>query len=190
MSAHGSDEGAAVSDADDGEATPGGIQVEMIVGNPSCCPIAQFSGECDALVNSVARSRPAEDCEVAEFTLPADADPPAEDMTPVFETGSRTRYRYSHEPDGPCLCRFVEQYNCPVSDIHAENGDLFVTFYAETVETVRTIVTEARDVFSTVRLRHLSHASEVAAELGIAPSTFSEHLSAAEGKLLSSVLAE
>jgi predicted DNA binding protein len=231
MSTHGSSDGVTVSEADDGEEAGGGIQVEMVVRGPGCCPIADLSGECNALVNSVARSSPAEDCEVAEFTLPAEADPPADDMTPVFRTGSRTRYRYSYDPDGPCLCRFVEQHNCPVSDIHAENGDLFVTFYAESVETVRTIVTEAREVFSAVRLRHLSHsaglddedhvvvdrgrltdrqtevlstayemgyfdhpkeanANEVAAELDIATSTFSEHLAAAQGKLLSSVVAE
>jgi hypothetical protein len=231
MSAHGSNEAAATEgDADGSEDVTGGIQIEMVVGGPGNCPIAELSGECGTMVNSVARSMPAEDCEVAEFTLPCDVEPTRKDVTPVFHTGSRTRYRLSHEPEGPCICRFVEQYECPVSDIHAEHGELFVTFYAEDIETVRTIVTEAREVFSSVRLCHLTHsgsladedpvivdrgqlterqvevlstayelgyfdhpkeanASEVADELDIATSTFTEHLAAAQRKLLSAVLA-
>lgn len=233
MSAHGSNDAEVVSegDSDETEMMAGGIQVEMVVGDPGHCPIAKFSGECGAMVNSVARSKPADDCEVAEFTLPSEVEPPRADLTPVFSTGSRTRYRYSHEPEGPCICRFVEQYECPVNDIHAEHGELFVTFYAGDIETVRTIVTEAREVFSSVRLCHLTHsgglgdedpvvidrdqltdrqievlttaydmgyfdhpkeanASQVADELGIATSTFTEHLAAAQRKLLSTVLAE
>lgn len=216
---------------DERENAPSGIQVEMVVAEPGHCPIAELSGECGAMVNSVARSTSADECEVAEFTVPSEVEPPQSDAMPVFETGARTRYRFSREPDGPCVCRFVEQFDCPVSDIHADHGELFVTFYAQDIDTVRAIVTGAREVFSGVRLCHLMHsdslgdedpvvvdrgqlterqaevlstaydmgyfdhpkeanASQVAAALGIATSTFSEHLAAAQRKLFSAVVAE
>lgn len=207
-----------------------GVQIELVVRQPTGCPVAAVSAECGTLVNSVCRSTATDDnCTVAEFTV-ADAEPPTQtDVTPVFSSGSTTRYRNRCQSTEDCVCALIESFDCPISDIHANDGNLHVRFYATDIECVREIVADARDSFDSVYLDHMSqsgdlssgtsvvfdtgqmtdrqqevletayhmgyfdhpkgaNAGEVADELDIAPSTFAEHISAAQGKLLGELL--
>lgn len=208
-----------------------GVQVELVVRQPPGCPVAAISAECDTLVNSVCRSKASDDCTVAEFTVSEDVSPSGTDVTPVFSTESTTRYRNRCESSSDCACGIVESFDCPISDIHATDGNLHVRFYAEDIDRVRDIVSAAREDFESVYLDHISHsgdlssgtsvvfdtslltdrqqevlerayeegyfdhpkganASEVAEMLDIAPSTFAEHISAAQQKLLGSLLTD
>lgn len=212
----------------DGDA---GIRCEMAAANPSGCPLSDISEACGVTVGSIARSRLSDDRMVIEFTMPSGASPTRSDVTAVFSNGEQTRYRCEYEPPDGCLCEFVEQRDCPVSEQHVVRGTVHVTFYAADVETIRSIVAAARESFGNVRLEHLSQSSaltgedpvvvdrgcltdrqrevlstahelgyfeypkqanacDVAAALDIATSTFSEHLAAAQTKLLAAILEE
>lgn len=209
-----------------------GIRVELAVTQPSCCPVAEVTADCEETAGSIAKSSlPDGDRTIVEFTLPAASSPSREDLEEVFTSAEQTRYRCTQEATGDCLCEFVERRAGPVSDHHAVEGTVHVTFYVADLETVRGIISAAREAFGSVRLDHLSqstplhgedpvvldraclterqhevlqtahemgyfgypkraNACDVADELDIATSTFSEHLGAAQSKLLTAILEE
>ena len=207
-----------------------GIRTEIGIGTPGECPVARASDDAGTTIDRVARSSAAgaDGTVTEEFTVDAAAtfdDPVAEQ---VFDHGSSAVYRFDRERCG-CVCERIERHDCPVSDLHARDGALYVSFYAPDVATVRDIVADLRDWFGDIRVRQLTHAGEdadhdfvfvdrgrltdrqrevletsyemgyfdhpkranagdVAAALDIAPATFSEHLAAAQRKLLDSLL--
>jgi predicted DNA binding protein len=134
-----------------------GLQVEMMVEQPGGCPAASVSAETGETVGSISWSAPTgDDGQVTEeFTLDADAEVSDDGVRPVFETGASSRYRFTRTQDN-CVCAEIESQACPVEDVHARDGTLYITFYAPDVETVRTIVTDLRETFDGVQLRHLS----------------------------------
>ncbi len=207
------------------------IRTEISVGGPGDCPVAQAAAEAGSTASKVARSNAATgDGRVTEeFTLAAESAVDQPGLQPVFEYDSNTVYRFDREPGGSCVCEIIEQFGCPVSDIHACDGTLVVSFYAPGMETVQQIVTELREWFDGIHVRQLTradgrsthdyvfvdrdrltdrqrevleasyemgyfdhpkraNAGDVAAALAIAPSTFSEHLAAAQRKLLDTIL--
>ena len=207
------------------------IRTEISVGGPGDCPVAQATGESGSTARHVARASAANgDGRVTEeFTLAAGSAVDRPEVEPVFEYGTNTVYRFEREPGGGCVCEIIEQFGCPVADLHACNGTLVVSFYAPGMETVQQIVTELHEWFDGIHVRQLTrtdgrsthdyvfvdrdrltdrqrdvletsyemgyfdhpkraNAGDVAAALAIAPSTFSEHLAAAQRKLLETIL--
>lgn len=139
-----------------------GVEVELVVERPSDCPIASVSADCQTHVNSVCRSPAADgNCTVAEFTVNDDVAPELADATPVFSSGSTTRYRNHCSKGNDCVCSLVESFDCPVSNVHATNGNLHVLFYAPEIEHVRDIVSTARESFETVYISHISHSGDL-----------------------------
>lgn len=207
------------------------ILVELGVESPGDCLVARSSDEVQATISDVARSTSTDaDGElVEEFTL-ANAEPidhPA--VETVFDADSHTVYQFRHSDDADCICRKIESFGCPISNLHARDGALYVSFYAPDIDTVRDIVTHLRETFGSIHVHQLArdddradpdfvvvdrsqlterqrdvletahgmgyfehpkqaNAGDVADELGIAISTFSEHLAAAQRKLLDELL--
>lgn len=207
------------------------IRTEIGIGAPGGCPIAQASADTRTTINHVARSSVAseEGRLTEEFTLDAEASLDQSDVEQIFDYDSRTVYRFDRERDQECVCECIERYGCPVSDLHAREGTLFISFYAPDINTIQTIVTELYDWFDDIHVRQLTradeqtdhdyvfvdrnrltdrqrevletsyemgyfdhpkraNAGEVADALNIAASTFSEHLAAAQRKLLEAIL--
>ncbi|MFB6201892.1 MAG: helix-turn-helix domain-containing protein [Halorhabdus sp.] len=202
----------------------------MTVDSPAACRPAAMSAESEAPVESVTWGAPDDDGTVVEEVTASGAWD-VEGVTPVFETATDTRYRFERDADGTCVCEIVEHADCPVTDVRAEHGQLYLTFFAPDVETVRDIVGDLRDRHDGVHLRHLTrsraledddlvlvdrnrltdrqrevletaheegyfehpkgaNASELAEMLDISLSTFTEHLSLAQSKVLDAVLEE
>lgn len=208
------------------------VRVELVVGDPGQCLVAAVSDECDATVNSVSRCCDcAGDSAVTEFTVTGRSQPDRSDLDEVFSTESGTRYRDCKGECEDCVVSVLETFDCPVTDIHAEHGNLHLVFYAPSMDRVRDIVAAARETYGDVTVRQLTtsgtlggpepvvidaaqltdrqrevlatayemgyfehpkqaNAGEVAAALDVSPSTLSEHLAAAQQKLVGSLLAD
>lgn len=212
--------------------TDGGIRAEIGVGSPAPCPVASATEHTGGTASDVSRSVvPAQERVTEEFTVTnatADLEP---GMTPVFESSERQIYRFERSSDIECVCTTIERYDCPVTEARASDGRLYVSFYADDIEVVQSIVQALDERYGDVHVRQLFHAagsatedlvfvdrgqltgrqrevletaleagyfehpkganaSDVANELGIAPSTFAEHLAAAQRKLLQALLGD
>lgn len=205
-----------------------GLQIAMTVTAPGSCPAGEVSSVQSDPVESVTWNTADDEGTITEeFTVDASVDRP--DLTPVFETNTHTRYRFTRQRDGHCVCESIERRDCPLKEVRAENGQLNLTFYAPDVETVRSIVADLREQFGDVQLQHLcrsgdlesenlvlvdrnrltdrqlevletayeagyfehpkeTNASEIAEALDISLSTFTEHLSIAQAKVLDALL--
>lgn len=204
----------------------GGIRTEIIVNAPDC-PIAKASkdsGRITGVNRSTTSSREGEIVE--EFEVEGRAAPPSEaGVKKVFDLDGSSVYHLTRSRNKGCVCEVIEGFDCVVSDVSAENGNLHVTFYAPNVERIREITRSLNVSCGNVSLRELTRSSETAIEdlifvdgsrlterqkevvrtayemgyfehpkranasdvagaLGIAPSTFTAHLSAAERKIL------
>jgi len=137
------------------------VRVELVVGHPGECPVATVSEECAATVSGVSRCC---DCggdnAVTEFTVRGD-QPDRSDLDAVFTTASGTRYRDCGATCRDCVVSVLETFDCPVTDIHAEHGDLHLVFYAPTVDRLRDIVAAARKTYGDVTVRQLTASGDL-----------------------------
>ncbi|WP_336002645.1 helix-turn-helix domain-containing protein [Halorientalis halophila] len=212
----------------DSDPIPAGVRVTLAITRPDECPLATASADSGARVASVARtSCGSQDDTNTEFTVQADAPDTGVEGDPVFRTEEGVRYRCQCDAEA-CLADLVEGFGCPVSDVHAVDGTLYMVFYAPDTDRVRDIVAAARERFEDVTVRNLrqsgelvgdgfvsvdtgrltgrqrevlalayemgyfdypkgANAEEVAAELDISASTLSEHLAAAQEKVIGPV---
>jgi len=212
-----------------------GIRAELRVDADGMCPVADTAAETGASTFSVSKSIAPAGSETVteEFMLDsadADTDAIGEEIDAVFTYGSKTAYRFSRSRGRGCPCECVEEFDCPVVDVHTRDGMLYLVFHAADMTELQDVITTLRTEFSQVDIRRLlrtrgdqshhdlvfvdrgrlterqrevlrtahemgyferpkgANAGEVATELGISRSTFTEHLSAAQTKLLDAIL--
>ena len=211
-----------------------GIRAEVRVDATATCPVARLSVETDASIHSVSKSVSPEGTVTEEFI--AESEGPIGDVdgdvapTEVFRYGSSSAYRIERELGVGCPCERIEAFGCPVIDVRARDGALYLTFHAPDMATLQAIIGELREQCSGLDVRRLlrsreeyaadslvfvdrsaltdrqrevletahrmgyfdhpkgANAGEVAAALDITTSTFTEHLSAAQRKLLGAVI--
>jgi len=212
-----------------------GIRAELRVDADGTCPVAETAADAGTSTFSVSRSLDPDGSGAVteEFMLDsaeADEHAVAEDIDAVFTYGSKTVYRFSRPRGRGCPCESVEQFGCPVVDVHTRDGMLYLVFHAADIEELQNIITTLRERFPQVDIRRLlrtsgdrtnhdlvfvdrgrlterqrevletahrlgyferpkgANAGEVADELDISRSTFTEHLAAAQTKLLDAIL--
>lgn len=209
-----------------------GIRAEVRIDADGSCPISQTATATGAEPYSISRSvDPAGEQVTEEFMLDVEEAPTVEtDVTHVFSYGDRSVYRFDRERGRGCPCECVEQFDCPVVDVHARDGDVILVFHVPDMETLQSVVQKLTSEFPSVDIQRLlrseadadthdlvfvdrgaltdrqrevletahdmgyfdhpkgANAGEVAAELGITASTFTEHVAAAQTKLLADVL--
>lgn len=214
-----------------------GIRAEVRVQASETCPIAQVSHESGASSFSISTSidPTAPDRVTEEFMLDGeagfdDSDFDEGDLTEVFSYGDKNVYRFSRERGRGCPCELVEQFDCPIIDVHTRDGSLFLVFHAQDMDELQAVIEELRGRYSDMEVQRLlrsqedqvednlvfidrgdltdrqrevletahemgyfrhpkgSNAGEVAEALEISTSTFTEHLAAAQSKLLGAIL--
>lgn len=215
-----------------------GIRAELRVDPGETCLVARVTERTGTTSRTVQRSVAADDggTTAVEFMLDdgTAAENPAttlpEAVTPVFDYGTTTVYRYTRSAEPHCPCDRIESHGCPIADRHVDGGSVFLTFHSPDVETLQAIVSDLRDQFPEVDIQRLlrsegtgndhdlvfvdrgaltdrqhealrcahelgyferpkgANASEVAAAMDITRPTFTEHLAAAQSKLLDAVL--
>ncbi|MFB6141551.1 MAG: helix-turn-helix domain-containing protein [Halosimplex sp.] len=137
-------------------------QVELAVDAREACPVAAASAE-QGVAESVSWSHREGGRVVEEFSVDGDLDDPDAEAEPVFETGTRTRYRFERKSDpATCPCEAIEALDVPVTDVRARDGSLYVTFYVADVSRVRDLVEDLRERFGEVRLTHIRRSGETA----------------------------
>lgn len=153
-----------------------------------------------------------------------------DDVSEIFSYGQKKVYRFTRERGRGCPCELIEQFDCPVIDVHTRDGSLFLVFHARDMDELQHVIEELRDHYPDMDVQRLlrsqedqadhnlvfvdrgdlterqrevlemahemgyfshpkgANAGEVADALGITTSTFTEHLAAAQSKLLGSIL--
>jgi predicted DNA binding protein len=138
-----------------------GVRVTLAITRPRECPLAAASADSGARVDSVARtSCGSQNSTSTEFTVQAESALDEVDGDPVFRTEDGVRYRRQCDAE-TCITDLVESYGCPVSDVHAVDGTLYLVFYAPDADRVREVVAAARERFDDVAVRNLSQSGEV-----------------------------
>ena len=208
-----------------------GIRAQIRIANANSCPVANASADGVACYNVSKRVDPTTGRVTEEFATDANGDLEAIDgLESVFSYGEKSVYRFQRDFGDDCACEMVEQYDAPIVDVQAENGDLTMTFHAETMDDLRDAVSVLRENYDGVDVQRLvsskdedgaddlvfvdrgelterqqevletafqmgyfehpkgANAGEVANELEITTSTFTEHLAAAQSKLLKTIL--
>ena len=205
----------------------GGIRVDLRVGSPGDCPVAQASAEPGSHVRDVVwTGTPTREGRITEeFVVESENALSDPNLTELFAVADRRVYRFDRPTSAGCVCKEIEQFGVPVTNVDAIDGSLALTFHVPDADAVRSIVEALQESFEDVSVRSLAplgeasrsefvlidrarltdrqqevleranelgyfaypkraNAGEVAAALDIAPSTFSEHLAAAQGKLV------
>jgi predicted DNA binding protein len=219
-----------------------GIRAELSIDSPGGCPIATVSGETGTSSYSVSKSvAPGDESTMTEeFVLDADVDPETStehdidselsDPEVIFSYGDKQVFRFSRERGTGCPCEQIEQFHCPVVDVHTRDGTLYLAFHAPDMERLSDALSALRDHYPAVTVQRLlrsrvdheesdlvfvdrsvlterqrevletahemgyfehpkgANAGEVADELDISTSTFSEHLAASQRKLMDALL--
>lgn len=209
----------------------GRIRAEVGVRAADTCLVAESSLEMNAAITDVRRSasRNADGALVEEFTTVEGCTVDDDTVEAVFDSDSHTVYQFERDPECSCVCATVERFGCPISDLNARDGTLYVSFHAPDIETIQDIVAALQETFDGTHVRHLtrgdersetdlavvdrgeltqkqrdalttahvmgyfehprrSNAVDVAEALDVAPSTFTEHLAAAQRKILDGLL--
>lgn len=132
-----------------------GLRVELAIDSPEACPVADASNHTDGPVTNVTRSTGSEEV-VEEFTASSDTEV-TDGVEPIFENGTDTRYQFRRDPEADCFCDAIELFDCAVSDIRAENGQVVATVHVPDAEQVRSVIEQLRTVFGDVALHSLRH---------------------------------
>lgn len=207
------------------------IRAQIEVGKPTGCPLARASATTGSTIEHVSKTVSPDSHQriVEEFAADSEASPDHLEFERVFETDTRSVYRFGRSSTNPCVCACTERHGCNVFDVHARDGSLYLSFHTTSLETVQNVYNDLDDLFGDVHV-HINtssrdyristaavfdrseltekqqaalqtsfemgyfdypagaNATEVANELGIAPSTFRGHLDAAQRKLFDAVL--
>ncbi|WP_435365932.1 helix-turn-helix domain-containing protein [Haloarchaeobius sp. DYHT-AS-18] len=132
-----------------------GIRAEVSIREPSVCRVAAVSADY-APVETVTRSgHPGDGKVVGEFSIGEELDG-EDDLEEVYSTGSDHVYRFTRDCGCGCVCEHVERHGCPVRDLRAEGGVIYLTFYVSDVESLRAVITDLRDEFDGVAVRRLT----------------------------------
>lgn len=210
-----------------------GIRAEIRVDADGTCPVVEGAVDVGSQSYSVARSTTAStsDRVVEEFLLESEGTPTASvELEEAFGYGAKTMYRFERGRGRGCPCEVIEEFDCPVVDIHTRDGYLYLVFHAVDMEALQGVIGTITEQYSEVDVQRLlrtrdesredsmvfldqgrltdrqrevletahgmgyfehpkeSNAGEVAAALDITTATFSEHLAAAQSKLLNAIL--
>lgn len=135
-----------------------GIRAEVKVDAAGTCPVAAASRDADAPTYSVSRSvnPSAPERVTEEFMLDSATVPETDvDLEEVFDYGSKKVYRFERDLGWGCPCEAIEQFDCPVVDIHTHDGMLFLVFHASDMEELQGVIGTLRERYPTVDVQRL-----------------------------------
>ena len=135
-----------------------GIRAEVKVDAGGTCPVAQASRTADSPTHSISRSvNPTSGTRISEeFMLDAGDAPETDvDLEEVFDYGSKKVYRFDRELGQGCPCEAVEQFDCPVVDIHTRDGMLYLVFHAADMEELQSVIGRLQELYPTVDVQRL-----------------------------------
>lgn len=133
-----------------------GIHAELELRGVTGCPASSLSEA--VTVDSVTVDRG--ESVVGEVTVDHDGEVGTETdvdgAEAVFEDGSQSVYRYTH--DHECPCTRVPDHGCPVRGLQAIDGRLHVTFITPDLDTLRAVASDLESCCADVTVRRLVRA--------------------------------
>jgi predicted DNA binding protein len=137
-----------------------GIRAELRVDADGTCPVAEVASETGASTLSISRGIDPEGSGTVTEEFMLDGAPAGdlsldEDLTRVFTYGSKAVYRFSRQRGRGCPCESIEQFGCPVVDVHTEDGTLFLIFHAADIAELRGIIATLKERYPAVDIRRL-----------------------------------
>lgn len=140
-----------------------GIRAELSIDSPGNCPIAAVSEETGTASYSVSKSvAPGDEGTMTEeFVLDAEVEPELDSDSElsnpetVFSYGEKQVFRFSRERGTGCPCEQIEQFHCPVIDVHTRDGTLFLAFHAPDMERLSDALSALRDHYPGVSVQRL-----------------------------------
>lgn len=133
--------------------TPG-ARVEVSVGASEACPAARFATGSDTGVQAIARSA-AGSALVEDIVVEGKNTPDGETAEEAFAADDEHVYRLVRDRDDDCACNRIERHGCPVHDIHLRDGDVWLLFYAGSLDTARDVIDDLNATYESVSVRRI-----------------------------------
>lgn len=160
---------------------PSGVRAELMLYEPTGCPVVNVASETDSRVTGVSWTRPAESATEPQSKADVEYDSPVADgveanrsvvvekfrvpvseaeavidaADPVVDINDRRVYRLEYERDRQCACERIEALGCPVDNIRATGETVRVTLHLPALDTLGTIVQEIAELAEQVEVRSL-----------------------------------
>ena len=149
-----------------------GVRVELRIPSPQQCPVADVSAATGGVGRSVTWSDdPQADRTIEEFVLESSSDDPTEEaadrsmpIETVFADASSEIYRFDRGCEQDCPCVSIEQFGCPIADVEARDGTLFVTFHVAEMDEIRSILTTLRSRYDGLSVERLIRSETTAGD--------------------------
>ncbi|AZH24726.1 helix-turn-helix domain-containing protein [Haloplanus aerogenes] len=131
-----------------------GIHVQFELRGVTGCPASSLSKDVAVESVTVDQGGTAESAVVGEVTVEHDGERVNVDAAEaVFEDGSQSVYRYTHDED--CPCSRVPSHGCPIRGLRADGGCLRLTFITPDLDTLRAIASDLESCCADVTVRRL-----------------------------------
>ena len=138
------------------ETVNAGIRAKIRIGDLQSCPVARFSCDGVECYNVSKRVEPDSGRVTEEFSTDSNGDlAEVEGLEPVFSYGQKSVYRFQREFGQDCACETVEQFDCPIVEVQATDGDLSMVFHAPSMDELRDAVTALREQYDNVDVQRL-----------------------------------
>lgn len=142
-----------------------GLRVELAVGSPGACPVAETAATAGAPARDVTWNDGSVqgDDVVEQFRLEGEDPELPDHVDPVFEYGSEGVYEF--ERDGQdCACALIEEAGYPIADVRANDRGLHLTLHLTEGSELSGVVTELRDAYDDVTIKSIARADADANE--------------------------
>ena len=135
-----------------------GVRTELVFERAQGCPVAMASAGVPGPVRDITWTDGDGETVTEQVTISGDEDVPAEDLPdfdPVFDYGTKQVYEFDRDETEPCICESIEDTLGPVTDVHAEDGDLHVTLHASDISALRELISDLRDQYGELSIEYL-----------------------------------
>lgn len=144
----------------------GGIHAEVAVRDTRACQVNPYSNREGKTVTSVTKSRvPGKNgALVEEFTLIDEGASieldggqatDGEHAEKLFESGEKEVFRFERQTPQHCVCERIELHDCPIRNVEALDGTLYVTFVTPDHETLQSVLQELAGVYDSMSVCRL-----------------------------------
>lgn len=139
-----------------------GLRVQVSVGTPGDCPVADVTATSGATVTAVSKATATgRDGRIAEeFTTEGALEDPTENVEAVATYRDQTIYRFDRPAEQGCVCEVVEGLGYPVSSLRASDGALSLTVHVPDLDAVEEVVAELEARFSDIHLEKLTRSGD------------------------------
>jgi predicted DNA binding protein len=149
----------------------GGVHVEVAISDTQACQVSPYSNREGRTVTSVTKSRTSGEggTLVEEFTLTDEGTPIEPDggqaiveerAEKLFESGQKEVFRFNRQTPQHCVCERIELHDCPIRNVEALDGTLYVTFVTPNHETLQSVLEELAGVYDKMSVCRLLQTEE------------------------------